>query len=123
VERGADKLFCAAGTWGAEFYDVAPAPGETIIDKHCYSAFMGTRLDAHLRALGIQTLVFTGVQTNVCVESTLRDGQSLGFHVVVAADCVASHTQAAHDITLQTVGFLFGDVVPRRDISSHWRRR
>ena len=121
MERGSDAVCCAPGSWGAAFHGVAPAAGESVITKHCYSGFMGTPLDAHLRGLGTQTLVFAGVQTNVCVESTLRDGASLGFHIVVAKDCVASHMQPAHEATLQMVSFLFGDVLARRDIAAHWR--
>jgi len=120
LERGSAAVCCAPGSWGAAFHGAAPAAGETVITKHCYSGFMGTPLDAHWRALGTRTLVFAGVQTNVCVESTLRDGASLGFYIVVARDCVASHMQPAHEGTLQTVSFLFGDVLGRRDIAAHW---
>ncbi|HXP29981.1 MAG TPA: isochorismatase family cysteine hydrolase [Stellaceae bacterium] len=120
AERGVPPA-CGSGGWGAAFYELTPAPGETTIEKNCYSGFIGTRLAAHLRGLGIRTLVFAGVQTNVCVESTLRDGASLGFHVVLAADCVASHMQSMHEATLQLVAMLFGDVLPRRKIAEHWR--
>jgi ureidoacrylate peracid hydrolase len=120
LERGTEAVCCAPGSWGAAFLGAAPTAGETVITKHCYSGFMGTPLDAHLRGLGARTLVFAGVQTNVCVESTLRDGASLGFHIVVARDCVASHMQPAHEGTLQAVSFLFGDVLGRRDIAAHW---
>jgi ureidoacrylate peracid hydrolase len=64
--------------------------------------------------------VLAGVQTNVCIESTLRDAASLGFNVVVASDCVASHTRELHEATLKNATFLFGDVVPAERIAKAW---
>lgn len=121
--QGGGRICCAPGTWGAAFHGVAPAEGEPVIDKHCYSAFIGTDLDARLRARGIRTLVFAGVQTNVCVETSLRDAYSLGFHVAVAADCVASHTADLHEATLKNVRFLFGDVLSGGEIAALWPAR
>jgi ureidoacrylate peracid hydrolase len=120
-ERGTAAPFCHAGTWGAGIFELSPAGGEPVIDKHCFSAFIGTGLEQRLRAAGIRTVVLAGVQTNVCIESTLRDAASLGFHVVVPADCVASHTPALHDATLKNVAFLFGDVVPSDEIARIWQ--
>lgn len=121
--QGNGRICCAPGTWGAEFHGVAPAPGETLIDKHCYSAFIGTDLAERLAAQGIRTLVFAGVQTNVCVETSLRDAYSLGFNVAVAGDCVASHTAELHEATLKNVRFLFGDVLSGREIAAFWPAR
>ncbi len=63
------------------------------------------------------------MQTNVCVETSLRDAYSLGFHVVAAADCVASHTAELHEATLKNVRFLFGDVLSGREIAALWPAR
>jgi ureidoacrylate peracid hydrolase len=120
-ERGAAAGFCHGGTWGAGFFQLSPAPGEAVIDKHCFSAFIGTGLEQRLRAAGIRTVVLAGVQTNACIESTLRDAASLGFHVVVPADCVASHTPDLHEATLKNVAFLFGDVLPSTEIARIWQ--
>jgi ureidoacrylate peracid hydrolase len=118
--QGKGRICCEPGSWGAEFHGVAPAPGEVIVDKHCYSAFIGTDLAERLAARGIRTLVFAGVQTNVCVETSLRDAYSLGFHVAAAADCVASHTAELHEATLKNVRFLFGDVLSGQEIAALW---
>jgi ureidoacrylate peracid hydrolase len=120
LARGTKTLFACSGTWGGEFFGVSPATDELVVEKHTFSAFMGTPLDRQLRALGIRTLVFCGVQTNVCVDSSVRDAAALGFYTVIASDCVASHTQALHDASLKTLGFLFGDVLPREEIVAHW---
>jgi ureidoacrylate peracid hydrolase len=120
AERGA-AVCCAPGSWGAEFFGVAPAPGEPVVEKHCYSAFVGTDLAERLRARRVRTVVLAGVQTNVCIESTLRDAHSLGFNVAVAEDCVASHTPELHAATLANVRFIFGDVLSGARIAALWQ--
>jgi ureidoacrylate peracid hydrolase len=85
----------AKGTWDYALVDaLAPQPGDIVIPKPRYSAFFNTQLDSILRARGIRTLVFTGIATNVCVESTLRDGFFLEYFGVVLED--ATH-QAGPD--------------------------
>ena len=77
----------ARGGWDYELVDeLVPQPGDMIIHKTRYSAFYNTNLDSMLRARGIRTLVFTGIATNVCVESTLRDAFFLEYFGVVLAD-------------------------------------
>lgn len=120
-ERGSEGPFCHGGSWGAGFFELSPTSGEPVIDKHCFSAFIGTGLEDRLRAARIRTVVLTGVQTNACIESSLRDAASMGFHVVVPADCVASHTLVLHEATLKNVAFLFGDVVTSAEIARIWQ--
>lgn len=115
-------ICCGTGSWGRELFGVAPQPGEAVIEKHCYSAFRGTDLDTRLRALSIRTVVLAGVQTNVCVETTLRDAVCVGLYAVLAADCVASHTLPLHEATLVNARFLFGDVLNRAEIAAYWRK-
>ena len=77
----------AKGTWDYALVDaLAPQPGDIVIPKPRYSAFYNTQLDSILRARGIRTLVFTGIATNVCVESTLRDGFFLEYFGIVLED-------------------------------------
>ena len=114
------EICCGSGSWGHDFYGVTAADGEPIIEKSCYSAFVGTDVEKQLRQRGIRTLVFAGVQTNVCVESSLRDAVCRGFHAVLASDCVASHTLPLHEATLNNVRFLFGDVLDRAAIMAAW---
>ncbi len=120
AERGDTGPRCADGSWGADFYRLAPADGDILIRKHCYSAFQGTPLDQLLRRRGVRTLVVTGVSTNICVESTFRDGHSRGYYIVVPADCVASPAQDLHDATLRNVETLIGDVTTARDLIALW---
>ena len=115
-----DAVCCGTGSWGSDFYGVAPAAGEVVIEKNNYSAFVGTDIERQLRDRGARTLVFAGVQTNVCVETSLRDAVCRGFHAVLADDCVASHTAPLHEATLKNVNFLFGDVLGRETIATLW---
>ena len=80
---------CGTGSWGGELCGVSAARGEAVIEKSSYSAFAGTEVERQLRERGIRTVVFAGVQTNVCVESSLRDAVCRGFYAVLASDCVA----------------------------------
>ena len=111
---------CQPGTWGADWFGVRPDAADTVVTKHSYSGFAGTDLASRLKTMGVRTLVFTGVQTQVCVESTVRDAHSLGYFCVVAQDAVASHTPALHDATLTNIGLLFGDVCSTADVEKAW---
>jgi ureidoacrylate peracid hydrolase len=111
---------CQEGTWGAEFYVVSPAEGEDVIVKHRYSAFIGTELDVLLRSQGVENLIFVGVTTNVCVESTARDGYMLDYHIIVVDDCTASYGEEAHQATLANIRRAFGRVASAEEIASVW---
>jgi ureidoacrylate peracid hydrolase len=77
----------AKGTWDYAIVDeLKPQPGDIVIPKTRYSGFFNTNIDSVLRARGIRTLVFTGVATNVCVESSLRDAFHLEYFGVVLED-------------------------------------
>jgi ureidoacrylate peracid hydrolase len=77
----------AKGTWDyAIVDDLVPQPGDLVIPKTRYSGFFNTNIDSILRARGIRTLVFVGVATNVCVESSLRDAFHLEYFGVVLKD-------------------------------------
>lgn len=115
-----DKL-CMAGTDGADFIDeLAPEAGELVVMKHRYSAFKGTDLDMILRARDIRTVVTTGVSTNVCVESTLRDAFETGYYVCIPSDATASWDMSLHAATLQTVTHRFGLVTTTDEIEGIW---
>jgi ureidoacrylate peracid hydrolase len=120
VEQGITDGCCIPGSWGYDWYGVEPAAGEPVIDKRSYDGLVETPLEETLRAKGIRTIIFAGVQTNICVEATLRHAHALGFYCVVAEDCVASHTQPAHEATLATVRFVLGNVLPLARIAALW---
>ena len=122
VARGIERAYCVSGTWGAGFYRVSPEDGDLVIEKHRHSAFAGTELDQVLRDRGVRTVAVAGVQTHVCVESTLRDASARGYYVVVASDCVGSYDRDLHDKTLRCVEAHFGEVVASADLIARWQR-
>ena len=100
----------AKGGWDYELVQaLPPQPGDIVVAKPRYSAFFNTNLDSLLRARGVRSLVFTGIATNVCVESTLRDSFFLEYFSVVLHD--ATHQAGPEFIqqaTLYNVEKFFG---------------
>ena len=90
---------------GEECWDIvpelAPEARETVIDKTGYGAFFRTNLEAVLRAHGVRDLIITGVTTDCCVNSTLRQCEDRGFDCLVLEDCCASPSADAHAVTIQ----------------------
>lgn len=121
AQRGITQVCCEPGSWGAQWFGVEPAPNETVIIKHNYCGFSGTDLHSQLQQLGIRTLVATGVQTQVCVESTVREGHALGYHCIVPRDAVASHTPPLHEASLTNIQFLFGETCQADDLIAAWK--
>jgi nicotinamidase-related amidase len=108
---------------GVEIKDeVRPRPGEPIVQKAVNSAFIGTSLEADLRSTGRSTLVVTGMQTNLCVSTTVRMAGNLGFDTYVVSDATATFdntgpdgrlfpAQLLHDVALADLHGEFATVV------------
>ena len=106
------------GTWDFAIVDeLAPAPGDIVIPKARYSGFFGTPLDSVLRTAGITHLVFAGIATNVCVESTLRDAFFREYWPVLVEDAtLQAGPPSQQDATIFTVETFFGSVTTTRDV-------
>ncbi|MGF7146911.1 nicotinamidase-related amidase [Sphingomonas zeicaulis] len=91
---------------------MAIAAGDVILDKYRYGAFIcpAGQLARALEARGIEMILVAGTLTNVCVESTARDGNMLGYRVVVASDATAAVSDIEHDAALLNLGLNFADV-------------
>jgi ureidoacrylate peracid hydrolase len=100
----------AKGGWDFELIDaLQPLPQDLVIEKPRYSGFFNTALDSMLRVRGIRNLVFVGIATNVCVESTLRDGFFLEYFGIALADaCYQAGPVAAHEASLYNIKTFFG---------------
>ncbi|SEJ93435.1 ureidoacrylate peracid hydrolase [Sphingobium sp. AP50] len=102
--------FLARGGWDYELVDaLTPKPGDIRVHKTRYSAFFNSQLDSVLRARGVRTLIFVGIASNVCVESTLRDAFHLEYFSVMLDD--ATHhlgPDFVHQATLYNVEKFFG---------------
>lgn len=98
---------CRAGTPGARYYGVTPRPGDIEVVKSRYSGFFGTDLEAQLRRRRIDTLIVTGLTTECCVDSSVRDAFERGFSVFIAADACATYGDADHRAALANLAKSF----------------
>lgn len=113
---------CREGTWGAEFYDgIAPLASERIVIKHRYSAFINTDLNTVLKAKGIESVLVTGIATNVCVETTARDAYMFDYYVTMVSDCAAAYDQKLHEATLENMRLHFGLVATSEEVIQTWQ--
>ncbi len=83
---------------------VRPADGDVVLEKPSASIFVGTNFENMMRARGINTLIFTGIATEIGIESSARDASNRGFYPVVVSDCVSSMDRAAHERSLENLG-------------------
>src|SRR5947209_1140941 len=92
-----------AGSPGAEFHpDLAPHPGDVVLERvHGLTPFHSTELEPVLRSRGVQTVIVTGVSTNVGVPGACLEAVNRGFTVVVPEDCTAGAWQEAHEFQVQ----------------------
>ncbi|GAB3823600.1 cysteine hydrolase family protein [Dactylosporangium cerinum] len=104
------------GEHGHDIIDeLAPAPGELVIDKPGKGAFYNTTLGEVLAGLGTRSLIVTGVTTEVCVHTTVREANDRGYECLVLSDCVGSYFPEFQEAGLKMIaaqGGIFGWVAP-----------
>jgi ureidoacrylate peracid hydrolase len=100
----------AKGGWDYALVDaLAPQAGDIVVPKPRYSGFFNSALDSTLRARGVRTLIFTGIATNICVESTLRDGFHLEYFCLVLEDAtLQAGPEFAQKAALYNIETFFG---------------
>jgi nicotinamidase-related amidase len=111
---------------GSPFSDLvqesSPATGETVVVKRYPSAFADTQLEGHLKELGVDTVVITGLMSFMCCDTTARDAHSRGYKVFFVQDATAAidlgeiPAQQAHEVTLAVQGFVFSEVVSTEEV-------
>lgn len=113
---GKSMRICRKDNWGSGFYRVKPQKSDFVVTKHRYSGFVGTDLDLILSSRGIKTLLVTGVATNVCVETTARDGFNRDYGIVLVEDCCGAFDQEEHNATVNNIKKYFGTVTTSKSI-------
>jgi ureidoacrylate peracid hydrolase len=111
---GSESRVLIKDTWNTDIVpELSPQAGDLVMSKHRYSGFFETDLHRTLKANSIESLLFTGVTTSVCVESTLRDAFFRDYKCLLLSDCTAEPigndlARTNRDATLLVVQLLFG---------------
>lgn len=117
-EERIEKIpICVRGTWDAQTIDeIKPTEKDHVVIKRRDSAFQDTELRVWLQSIGVNTLMFCGVDTSICVETSIRDAFNLGYDVILISDATASGSRSHYDTTLERVRDYYGIVTHFQDL-------
>jgi ureidoacrylate peracid hydrolase len=116
-ERIKKKPICVRETWDAEIVDeIKPSENDHVVIKRRDSAFHDTEIEVWLRSLKIDTLIFCGIDTSICVETSLRDAFNIGYDVVLISDATASNNRKHYESTLENVKGYYGIVMDMKEL-------
>ena len=111
-ERIEKMPLCIRGTWDSDVIDeLRPLPEDYIVEKRRDSVFQDTEIEVWLKAFRADTIIFSGIDTYICVESTVRDAFNKGYDVIVLKDCLASRNQRHHEDSIAQMAEAYGWVM------------
>ena len=117
LERIGRIPLCIRGTWDSDFIaELKPDDSDYVVHKRRDSIFQDTELGMWLRSLRVDTLILTGIDTSVCVESSLRDGFNQGWDVILLSDATASSEDSFYQTSVAETRENFGLVMESRDL-------
>lgn len=99
--------------------ELAPAANEVVFDKSGYGAFGTTNLNSHLKQHGIRNLVFVGLTTDCCIQTSLREALDRGYDCLTLQDCTAAATPQVHETAIQGItrtSGIFGALASSQDL-------
>jgi ureidoacrylate peracid hydrolase len=116
-ERIKKRPICIRGTWDADIVDdIKPQENDHVVIKRRDSAFHDTETGVWLRSIGADTLIFCGVDTSICVETSLREAFNIGYDVILVSDATASSNRKHYESTLENVRDYYGMVMESREL-------
>jgi ureidoacrylate peracid hydrolase len=116
-ERIKKRPICVRGTWDAKIIDeVKPTNKDHVVIKRRDSAFQDTETEVWLNSLKVNTLIFCGIDTSICVETSLRDGFNKGYDVILISDATASANTRHYKTTIEHVKEYYGLVMKVKEI-------
>lgn len=116
-ERIKKRPICVRGTWDAKIIDaIKPTNKDHVVIKRRDSAFQDTETEVWLNSLKVNTLIFCGIDTSICVESSLRDGFNKGYDVILVSDATASANIRHYKTTIEHVKEYYGLVMKVKEI-------
>lgn len=104
----------------SEIYgEVSPRDSDVILNKHTSSIFIGTHFEHMMRNRGISTILFSGISTEIGIDSSARDSSNRGFYTIVVEDCVSSSDREMHEAALKTLRRVCL-VIPSKEVMNQW---
>lgn len=120
-ERIKRRPICIRGSWDAEIVDeLKPSLDDHVVIKRRDSVFQDTEVEVWLRSLGIDSIIFSGIDTSICVESSLRDAFNHGYDIVLISDATASNNLDHYNSTLDNIRNYYGLVMNIDELISNF---
>ena len=120
-ERIKRRPICIRGSWDAEIVEpLKPSLDDHVVIKRRDSVFQDTEVEVWLRSLGIDSIIFSGIDTSICVESSLRDAFNHGYDIVLISDATASNNLEHYNSTLDNIRNYYGLVMNLNELISNF---